>query len=186
MDYDLIFDEIGHFGRWQQLNFSLGCLCIIGSSFICFMFTFIGFIPKFRCYIPQCDGSLIETQYDTNFTKFAIPPNQDTDGADGPHQCSQYIFENISNNFGHLHSLVIDFDTCTEENFNRNLTTICHQHVYDDSQYKYPLTNELDLSPCESSSNYWNLEVSIIVIQCTFFIKLTPNLYNQTYCLLFI
>ena len=44
-------------------------------------------------------------------------------------------------------------------------STIEPDSLPDDSQYKYPLTNELDLSPCKSSSDYWNLEVSI----CSFY-----------------
>ena len=82
MDYDTIFDEIGHFGRWQQLNFFIGSLCLIGSSFICFMFTFIGFVPKFRCFVPECDGNVAEAEYLANFTDFTIPNDQDDDADD--------------------------------------------------------------------------------------------------------
>ena len=161
MDYDTIFDEIGHFGRWQQLNFFIGSLCLIGSSFICFMFTFIGFVPKFRCFVPECDGNVAEAEYLANFTDFTIPNDQDDDATDGPHQCAQYMFRNISRKYLSLAEKMLASDTCSEEYFDLNVTKICHQHVYDSSQYKYTLTAELDLSPCESSSDYWNLEASI-------------------------
>ena len=164
MDYDVIFNEIGHFGRWQQLNFFLGSLCIIGSSFICFMFTFIGFIPKFRCLVPECEGnSPNDADYHGNFTNFTIPEVEDEDAIDGPHQCQQYVFRNISDS--NLLRVYGNFDmstTCLEENFAQNITKVCHDHVYDTSQYKHPLTAELDLSPCKGSSDYWDLEVSII------------------------
>ena len=162
MDYDVIFNEIGHFGRWQQINFFLGSLCIIGSSFICFMFTFIGFVPKFRCFVPECDGSSpADADYHGYFTNFTVPEVDDDDAIDGPQQCQQYIFRNISNRnvfevYGNS-----NLDSCVEENFIHNVTKVCHDHVYDVSQYKYPLTAELDLSPCEGCSNYWDLEVSI-------------------------
>ena len=151
MDYDSIFNEIGHFGRWQQLIFFLGSLCCIGSSLICFMISFIAFTPDFRCFIPECDGDIEDAVYDASFTSFAIPRNQDEDAMDGPSHCMQYVYNTTSVG-------------CSNENFFANITSVCNQHVYDDSQYKYPLTNELDLSPCKSSSDYWNLEVSICAL----------------------
>ena len=151
MDYDSIFNEIGHFGRWQQLIFFLGSLCCIGSSLICFMISFVAFTPDFRCYIPECDGDIKDAVYKANFTSFAIPGNHDEEEMDGPSHCMQYVYHNT--NTTNL--------ACSNDNFNKNLTFVCHQHVYDDSQYKYPLTNELDLSPCKSSSDYWNLEVRV-------------------------
>ena len=90
MDYDAIFDEIGHFGRWQQLNFLVGSLCIVGASFMCFMFTFIGFIPKFRCYVPECDGSIGNAIYNANFTSYAIPGTPNEDEIDGQYHCICY------------------------------------------------------------------------------------------------
>ena len=163
MDYDIIFDEIGHFGRWQQLNFFVGSLCIIGSSFMCFMFTFIGFIPKFRCLIPECEGDLSDPEYHSNFTHFTIPNVEDEDDIDGPHQCKQYILKNISYSFVNMDYRNMDFEVCLKQNFSQNVTKVCHEHVYDTSQYKYPITSDLDLSPCERSSDYWNLEVSIMI-----------------------
>ena len=159
MDYDAVFKEIGNFGKWQQLNFFVGSLCIVGASFMCFMFTFIGFIPDFRCYIPECEGDLTDLSYDANFTQFAIPGNGDDDDITGPHHCKQYIFQNVTNHFLTWNRLNIDPDTCSKENFNHTITQVCHQHVYDKSKYEYPITAELDLSPCEFSSDYWNLEV---------------------------
>ena len=161
MDYDAIFDEIGHFGRWQQTNFLVGSLCIVGASFMCFMFTFIGFIPEFRCYIPECDGSIDNAVYNVNFTSFAIPGNPNEDGMDGQYHCSRYIYHNTSESSFMLWTSFSD--NCSVENFNQNVTQVCHQHVYDDSQYRYPITTELDLSPCESSSDYWSLEVGTLI-----------------------
>ena len=96
MDYESIFDEIGHFGRWQKINFFLGSLCAIGSSLICFMFSFVGYTPNFRCYIPECEGERNGAVYRTNFTVFAIPGNKDEDDMDGPYHCLQYFYENTS------------------------------------------------------------------------------------------
>ena len=158
MDYDAIFDEIGHFGRWQQLNFLVGSLCIIGASFMCFMFTFIGFTPKFRCYIPECDGSIGNAIYNSNFTSFAIPGDPNEDETDCQYHCTRYVHTNASSTdliYSKSYS-----ESCAAEDFNQTLSQTCHEHVYDDSQYRFPLTAELDLSPCESSSDYWNLEVS--------------------------
>ena len=159
MDYDAIFDEIGHFGRWQQLNFLVGSLCIVGASFMCFMFTFIGFIPKFRCYVPECDGSIGNAIYDANFTSFTIPGTPNEDEIDGQYHCTRFIYKNISE----TNSISWNeySDNCFPENFNQSISQVCHQHVYDDTQYRHPRTIELDLSPCEASSDYWSLEVRI-------------------------
>ena len=161
MDYDSIFDEIGHFGRWQQINFFLGSLCAIGSSLICFMFSFVGYTPDFRCYIPECDGERNSAVYKTNFTALAIPGNEDEKEMDGPYHCSQYAYENASTI---LINITRYTSSCSAENFNHNITQVCQQHIYDESQYKFPITKELDLSPCKSSSDYWNLEVSTLSV----------------------
>ena len=92
---------------------------------------------------------------------------------DNPYQCQRNAYhqnvtvfgkwQHISTEFVNrpedgVHSVFI-FDGCAEENFNASITSVCYEHVYDNSQYEYPLTAELDLSPCEGSSDYWNLEV---------------------------
>ena len=46
MSYDLILEEIGEFGRWQQLVFLLAGLCAGGGSFVHYTWTFVGFVPE--------------------------------------------------------------------------------------------------------------------------------------------
>ena len=46
MSYDLILEEIGEFGRWQQLVFFLAGLCAGGGAFVHYTWTFVGFVPE--------------------------------------------------------------------------------------------------------------------------------------------
>ena len=74
MDYDDIFNDIGQFGTWQRQVFAVACLCSMFSSFLTLGFSsFIGFTPKFRCFIPHCDDAGDSTDYDSPFTTFTIP-----------------------------------------------------------------------------------------------------------------
>ena len=151
VDYDEVFNEIGQFGKWQKLIFFFSCLCSMCSAFLTFGFpSFIGFTPRFRCFIPQCDINLNEAEYYANYTVFAIPPK--TDSLEEA-QCKRYAYN--SSVVSHLN----DNDTiCSEDHFNNMKLEICDHHVYDKSEYKNSFIAELDLSPCNNENDGWPLE----------------------------
>ena len=106
----------------------------------------------------QKTGLIGNAIYNSNFTSFAIPGDPNEDETDGQYHCSRYVHTNASSTdliYWKSYS-----ESCAPEDFSQTISETCHKHVYDDSQYRYPLTAELDLSPCKSSSDYWNLEVS--------------------------
>ena len=55
MDIDVIFNSIGQFGLWQRCVFGLAGLCAAGEAMVTLMFTFVGYLPEYRCFIPSCD-----------------------------------------------------------------------------------------------------------------------------------
>ena len=149
MDYDDIFNDIGQFGKWQQRVFAIGCLCSMVSSFLTLGFSsFIGFTPKFRCFIPQCDTNYTDAEYNANYSVFAIPKWGCSEGEclqDA--ECKMYAYIGTDNE-------------CSNESFDNETLQICDTHVYDTSDYKNSFITELDLAPlCESDHDGWPFEV---------------------------
>ena len=155
MDYDDIFNDIGQFGRWQKRVFAVACLCSMVSSFLTLGFSsFIGFTPKFRCFIPQCDSNYTDPAYNANYSVFAIPDwgCSEEDGClhDSDyheiHDCKRYTYIGADN-------------LCSNESFSHENLTTCDTHVYDKSEYKNSFITELDLAPlCKSENDGWPFE----------------------------
>ena len=155
VDWDDVFNEIGQFGRWQKLVFFLSCLCSMCSAFLTLSFSsFIGFTPKFRCFIPQCDPDDRDAaQYDANYTVFAIPPEDPEDDSLEDAQCKMYAYNSSA-----VSDLSYYDNVCSAEHFNRMILEICDHHVYDKSEYKNSFIAELDLSSCHNENDDWPLE----------------------------
>ena len=145
MDYEDIFNDIGQFGKWQRQVFTFACLCSMFSSFLTLGFSsFIGFTPKFRCFISQCDIDQGSATYVANFTSFTIPKGSEDS------QCKMFPYIGGTKNI------------CSSEYFQHDDTnlTICDSHVYDQSEYTNSFIAELDLAPtCTRDDDGWPLEV---------------------------
>ena len=133
MDYENILVEIGQFGRWQKIVVGLACICSFVEPFNTFGFTFIGFIPEFRCKIDICDGD--NPTFKSDFVNFSIPMVAEGE----PSQCIRYAVIN---------------GTCNSNSFSQD-TEVCGSHVYDDSVYKNSYVAEFDLSPCNGADPSW-------------------------------
>ena len=153
MDYDDIFNDIGQFGRWQKRVFAVACLCSMVSSFLTLGFSsFIGFTPKFRCFIPQCDTNYTDPEYNANYSVFAIPY----------WGCSEESEECLQDAECKMYNYIGTDNICSNESFDHNLENLitCDTHVYDTSEYKNSFITELDLAPlCESEHDGWPFEV---------------------------
>ena len=151
MDYEDIFNEIGQFGKWQRSVFAMACFCSMACSFLTLGYSsFIGFTPKFRCFIPQCDpDNRLDANYDSNYTDFAIPGW----GCSKDSACFQ-------DSQCKIYSYIGTESICSPEFFDNTTNGICDVHVYDKSEYEKSLIVELDLAPsCESQTDGWPLEV---------------------------
>jgi len=62
MDYDEVLDEIGEFGRWQQVTIVLLWIPPMMAGIHNLLFVFTGLAPQngYRCQIPGCDGDQFE------------------------------------------------------------------------------------------------------------------------------
>ena len=148
MDYDDIFNDIGQFGTWQRQVFAVACLCSMFSSFLTLGFSsFIGFTPKFRCFIPQCDIDRDSANYIAPYTNFTIPECSD-DSCQQEAECKMYEYIGGSEKY------------CSSEYFDASKLKICDSHVYDQSEYMKSFISELDLAPsCTRDDDGWPLEV---------------------------
>ena len=154
MDYESILSDIGQFGRWQKWVFFLASLCAASEPLVTYMWSFVGFLPKFRCFVPQCEQSRQEAVYESNFTAFTIPNASHDSGGSYDSKCKRFAFNSNHSNFGNT-------SQCIRANFDNNTLEECKQHVYDSSEYEYPIVAELDLSSCDGTGDQWPLEESI-------------------------
>ena len=129
VDWDDVFNEIGQFGRWQKLVFFLSCLCSMCSAFLTLSFSsFIGFTPKFRCFIPHCDpDDRNAAEYNANYTAFTIPPEDPEDDSLEDAQCKMYAYMYRYNSSA-ASDLSYNNNSCSAENFNSKILQICDQH----------------------------------------------------------
>ena len=119
------------------------------SAFLTLGFSsFIGFSPKFRCFIPQCDITREDADFNANYSVFAIPEwDCSEDSCLQDKQCKVYAY--------------LDYDSkCSEDHFDNKTRIICNKHVYDKNEYENSFIADLDLAPsCESENDDWPFEV---------------------------
>ncbi|XP_055934235.1 organic cation transporter protein-like isoform X1 [Argiope bruennichi] len=142
MDFDLILDYLGHFGKFQFYVMLLagiaqlfGGMHIPSSIFLTPMDKVNDFNP-IRCYVPHCDNN--QTQYLENFVQFAIPNITDEQGS-SPNPCERY-------------EIITGEDYCGPHAFNVNKTVSCDQFVWDHSEYENTALSEFNIV-CKKS---WN------------------------------
>nr|XP_015923338.1 organic cation transporter protein isoform X1 [Parasteatoda tepidariorum] len=141
MDFDLILDYLGHFGKFQLSVMLLACMAQlfggiqIHSSIFLTPMDKVSY-DKVRCYIPNCDN--ITTQFNENFVKFAIPNVTDEFGTT-PNPCERY-------------EIVQGHNYCGPQAFNRKKTILCSRFVWDHTEYESTAASEFDIV-CKKS---WN------------------------------
>ncbi len=57
MDFDLVLEHMGQFGLWQRLVFVMAGLAAAGEAIVTLMFSFVGYVPDYRCLVPQCEST---------------------------------------------------------------------------------------------------------------------------------
>ena len=68
-DLDRVIQYIGPLGLWQYIHSFLLFLVTLSSGMAVVVFAFTGFVPRYRCMIPQCEN-IQDSTYDSllNFT----------------------------------------------------------------------------------------------------------------------
>ncbi|XP_053651729.1 organic cation transporter protein [Cherax quadricarinatus] len=126
MDFEVISEALGHFGRYQKYVFGLGCLGLFIPAMPVVCMTFVANPVKHRCVVPNCDDN--STHYEENFTEWAIPEGD---------QCHVWTLKNNIT------------DQCQPDVFS-NSTSSCSQWVYDTSLFSATTVTQFDLT-CEKA-----------------------------------
>ena len=102
-----ILEKIGHFGKFQYLQILLFWTICINTGIGVYSFAFTGFLPDYRCIVPQCEDIETATYYGKSITyqdtwdeddlTFADFVQEAVKGLDaGQHECKRVTFEEPS------------------------------------------------------------------------------------------
>ena len=139
MNFDRLLDQIGQFGKWQGRLFFYASLCCVIEAFITLNFSFIGYIPPYRCdtNIDICEKSRLTFE---DIKNISSPVKKD-----GSHDgCHVFKVSNAS------------AEQCSRQLFDSSEAELCPRHVFDNTQFE-TMTHEFDIPPCGQD---WPLYVS--------------------------
>ncbi len=66
IDFDAILEHIGPIGKWQWFHIILCNMVPMAAGMAVVTFAFTGFVPKYRCLIPQCENLQNATYFGTD------------------------------------------------------------------------------------------------------------------------
>lgn len=133
MDFDLILDEIGQFGRYQQTNYLLLCLPVLFGAANSLSYVFTAGIPNYRCFIPECDDPL-NPNYNEPWVHNVVPGTTDSMGLFVPEQCERFVLP---------HNTINETQECYREIHQRR-TAKCDRWVYD--KYEKTIVEEWSIT----------------------------------------
>lgn len=136
---DVIQNEIGGFGPWQQFIAFAAGLAILPSNL--FLPTFPTFIPKFRCRLDACDDQS-NPDYQASWTKYGLP--------------SSVFEQNIDVSRCVMFQYIGNGTTCAQNDFNNQQLTRCTRSVYDQMVFQDSLVANLDIGPCSDLEPSWS------------------------------
>lgn len=148
MDFDLVLEEIGEFGKFQLTNYLLICLPVLYSAANSLSYVFTARTPNYRfaqiqlcmslkfddvnfcrCLVPECE-SLENSKYDSEWVKDVLPGSiSDSSGIFQPEFCSKYVLKNDLPSQGNdsacpAHWFDHEHETCTQWVFDKSERTI--------------------------------------------------------------
>ncbi|KAK8719521.1 hypothetical protein OTU49_013983, partial [Cherax quadricarinatus] len=122
IDFEIMNDSLGHFGKYQKFVFGLSCLGYFIPAMAVVSMTFTDNPVNYRCVVPNCDDK--SSHYEENFTEWAIPEGD---------QCHVWTLKNNIT------------DQCQPDVFT-NSTTSCSQWLYDTSLFSATTVTQFDLT----------------------------------------
>ncbi|XP_046399206.1 organic cation transporter protein-like [Ischnura elegans] len=115
-DFDRILDELGHFGRYQLINYLLLFIPLFFTSAFVLTFAFAAGEPDYRCLVPECENGL--GPYSPTWLKNAVPF-----GEDGrPSLCTRYAVSTGASDWVN--------GTCPADGFLKNVTHHCNDLIF--------------------------------------------------------
>ncbi|XP_046399311.1 organic cation transporter protein-like isoform X2 [Ischnura elegans] len=113
-DFDGVLDELGHFGRYQLINYLLLFFPLFLSSAVSLTYAFAAGEPDYRCLVPECENR--SDPYSPSWLSHALPF---TDGK--PSECKRYAVN---------HEADFTNGSCPASGFYTNVTQECHDYVF--------------------------------------------------------
>ncbi|KAJ9596866.1 hypothetical protein L9F63_012122 [Diploptera punctata] len=136
MELDEVLDKVGHFGKFQVINYTLIGITILLSSVYSLSYIFTAGDLEYRGTFKECED-LKTTSFNPEWLKNAVPFE------DGPSRCLRYSFSNISFTNG---------NSCSAETFDKERQIGCHSWVYNGEEST--IVNEWDIT-CDE--NQWKI-----------------------------
>ncbi|KAG4080334.1 hypothetical protein HA402_010826 [Bradysia odoriphaga] len=137
LDPDVIYDQIGGFGKFQFVIYILLCIPLMFILCCNFSYIFIASDMEYRCFVPECDVDHVNDQLE--WTARAVP------SVDGTlSKCERFMPISVDESV----------DSVCRWTFNRSDVVTCQDFVF--QPHERFLLNEFNLT-CES--NEWKLSL---------------------------
>ncbi|XP_046670857.1 solute carrier family 22 member 21-like isoform X1 [Homalodisca vitripennis] len=121
MDLDAMLKELGQFGKFQTVYFTMLLFPVLLCGFQSTEYIFTTMNIPHRCRIPECEGTTGDASFSTPWLTHAVPLNKDHE----PENCLRY--RPLSNNTVGLNT------SCPADLFNLNVTQECQEWVFAES-----------------------------------------------------
>ncbi|KAJ1531644.1 hypothetical protein ONE63_000315 [Megalurothrips usitatus] len=118
MELDSALEQLGHWGRFQLINYGLLCVPIVFHAVFYLTYVFTAMESEHRCLIPECENPL-QTEFRPPWLASAVPFDVDEDKPVG---CFRY--DAVPGAFRS------DNDSCPSWLFNNGTEKRCSQWVY--------------------------------------------------------
>lgn len=125
MDFDLVLDEIGEFGKFQLKNYILVCLPVFYAAANTLSYVFTARSPSYRCLVPECEKNT-ETNFNEKWLSNALPGvNSTLTGKFIPDTCTRFNYTATPDD------RLVDNNTCLAEWFEPHSNVRCKEWVFD-------------------------------------------------------
>lgn len=127
MDFDVVLEEIGEFGKFQLTNYLLICLPVLYGAANSLSYVFTARPPHYRCLVPECDSA--DPIFDEDWVPKILPGKVlESSGQFSPEVCSKYSSNNdtalASNSSCNPLHFTHDIERCDQWVFDPNERTI--------------------------------------------------------------
>ncbi|PNF42889.1 hypothetical protein B7P43_G12899 [Cryptotermes secundus] len=147
MDLDEILDEVGHFGKFQAINYLLVGFAILLSAAFSLSYVFTAGDLEYRCRIPECEGE--EDLFRPDWLQNAVP-FEESDYQARPVRCLRFAPRNISTFLAEIYTY--NDSACPSGMFDRNNEIQCQSWLYNGEEIT--IVNEWNIT-CDE--NEWKL-----------------------------
>uniref|UniRef100_A0A1B6F9N5 Major facilitator superfamily (MFS) profile domain-containing protein n=1 Tax=Cuerna arida TaxID=1464854 RepID=A0A1B6F9N5_9HEMI len=121
MDLEVVFTELGQFGKYQTLQYALLAIPLLASAFEEISYMFTSSEVDYRCLVPECEEANT-TEFSPPWLSLAVPYRGDPLQ---PAWCERYGVSLAINTTAQI---------CPPEMFMTNVTQTCNQWVFESKE----------------------------------------------------